>query len=209
VVGVGGGLGKGECGGAPMRLFYGALGDLTFDPGNWKWNRLVELMSYMAKQGRQLIKSRSILARDVFEKWEGSFFHNFKLNRRDVWNKCKGKKDLGFMWLLWHQTIAINSWRANTNYNIPMDCSSYECATQKFVTQNFWFCLKVMKAWELAFSFHFQLGLLINIIGSEKTLKFEQCLFNKWLLNGSRNSTPYGPYLEELLCGPFGLKETI
>jgi hypothetical protein len=37
-------------------------------------------MSYMGKQGRQLIKSiksRSILDHDVFEKWEGYFPHNF------------------------------------------------------------------------------------------------------------------------------------
>jgi hypothetical protein len=25
--------------GAIVRLFYGALNDLTFDPRNWQWNR--------------------------------------------------------------------------------------------------------------------------------------------------------------------------
>jgi len=29
--------------GATLNLFYGALGDLTFDLKNWKWNRQVEL----------------------------------------------------------------------------------------------------------------------------------------------------------------------
>ncbi len=29
-----------------------AFGDLTFDLGNSKWNRQVELMNYMAKQGK-------------------------------------------------------------------------------------------------------------------------------------------------------------
>jgi hypothetical protein len=39
-------------------------------------------MNYMAKQGRQIIKSRSSLARahDVLEKWESSLPHNFQLN---------------------------------------------------------------------------------------------------------------------------------
>jgi hypothetical protein len=29
--------------GATVRLFYEVLGDLTFDPKNWKWNKQVEL----------------------------------------------------------------------------------------------------------------------------------------------------------------------
>jgi hypothetical protein len=29
--------------GATVKLFYGALGDFTFDLKNWKWNRQVEL----------------------------------------------------------------------------------------------------------------------------------------------------------------------
>ncbi len=63
-----------------MRVFYGALSDLTFDPGNYRWNRQMELMNYMNKQGRQLIISRSFLARNMLKKWDGSLPHNFQLS---------------------------------------------------------------------------------------------------------------------------------
>jgi len=64
-----------------------------------------------------------------------------------------------------------------------MDCPSYECVTLEYVTHRLWFFSIVITAWEFAFSFFFQLQLPLNIIISEKALKFEQCLFIKHLFN--------------------------
>ncbi len=131
----------------------------------------------------QLIKCRSFFACNVFEKWDQSLLEIFKLNWKNVQNKCKAKKDSSFMWLLWHQMFVVNNQQANINHNIPMNYSSYEYVTSESVTHRFQFCSRIIKAWELAFSFFIQLRLLISIIGSKKTLKLEQCLFNKCLLN--------------------------
>jgi hypothetical protein len=51
-------------------------------------------MNYTTKQGKQLIKYMSYLARDVLKEWEESFPHTSQINWKEVWNKHK--KNLGF-----------------------------------------------------------------------------------------------------------------
>jgi hypothetical protein len=81
-------------------------------------------MNYTAKQGRQIIKSRSSLVHDVFKKWENFIPQIFRLNWRDVQNKRRTKKNLGFMWLLSHQALVVNGLQANINH-ISTNCLSY------------------------------------------------------------------------------------
>jgi hypothetical protein len=50
-------------------LCYGALRDLSFDPGRWKWDGQVDFMKYSAILGRKLVNPTCELTRNVPGKW--------------------------------------------------------------------------------------------------------------------------------------------
>jgi hypothetical protein len=87
------------------------------------------------------------------------------------------------MWLLWHQTFVVNSWQATlitTSQRIvhPMNTQLWNLSP---IDSSF--AQELLRHGNLFFSFFFQLWLLLNINGSKKALKPEQCLFGKCLPN--------------------------
>ncbi len=85
-------------------MFYGTLGDLDFDPWLWKWNAKdpKELTRYCAKQGRQMFKSRKEFICNIFEMWAKYVTLDLQSMLKFFWIKHKAKKDIEFLWSLWH-----------------------------------------------------------------------------------------------------------
>ena len=97
-------------------------GTLSFDLGRWQWGKISTLHQYSTKLGRTLIKSKLSLSCPVPSKWVGAIPATYKPNWKEVWAKGQPHKELGFLWSLYHDTIAVNAWRYRINPNISLDC---------------------------------------------------------------------------------------
>ncbi len=90
--------------GLKFKMFYGKLGDQDFDPWLWKWNARdpKELTRYCAKQGRKMFKSRKELICNVLETSAKDITLDLQSMLKKICIKHKTKKDVGFLWSLWH-----------------------------------------------------------------------------------------------------------
>ncbi len=143
------------------------------------------------------------------EMWSFALSQNFKLWWQKVRLKHHNKRDVNFMWAFWHQALDVNSWIRNINKNIIIQSPSYDSTSSKTIIHRFWSCLKVKKAWELAFSFLFNLEMLIIEDQPRKTLSLKQCIFNGRLPNNLRRFNLGGLCCVALLCGLFGSSKMI
>jgi len=70
----------------------------------------------------------------------------------DIWVKCRAKKEAGFLWVSWHQALAVNAWSVTTNQNIVVDYPSCVPVTPQTFVHKFWLFPRARKAWEMAFT---------------------------------------------------------
>jgi hypothetical protein len=110
-------------GGSTLLLFYGALRDLSFDPGQWKWDGQVDFMKYSAILGRKLVNPTCELTRNVPQQVLPQKFQF--IDSSGGKKELRRRKRAGFIWSVWHQAaLAVNTWRAKVNQGIPTDCPS-------------------------------------------------------------------------------------
>jgi hypothetical protein len=115
----------------------------------------------------------------------------------DVWVKCRAKKEAGFLWVLWHQALAVNAWSVTTNQNIVVDYSSCVPVTPQTFVHKFWLFPRARKAWEMAFTIMYRSKTMPYMKYTHEPLSLEQCLTNKRLPNNLKNFS----YLWSLLWG--------
>lgn len=66
-------------------------------------------MNYNVREGKKLFNSRETPSRNVSKKWNQIFSTDFKLKWQHVWLKRRSKKEVGFLWSLWHKALAVNT----------------------------------------------------------------------------------------------------
>jgi hypothetical protein len=87
----------------------------NIDPLLSKWRNGSPFFHYSTKIGRELLNARTSLKKPIAEKWRGDLTINFSRDWKESWKKDRASKEGGFMWSIWHQTVATNSWRGKFN----------------------------------------------------------------------------------------------
>jgi hypothetical protein len=77
--------------------------------------------------------------------WSEDLPPNFKLRWKDIWIKCKARKESSFLWSLWHQALVVNSWRMKIiDQSFQVDCPSYDPTTLQTTTH----LLELSRSWD-------------------------------------------------------------
>jgi hypothetical protein len=85
------------------------------------------------------------------EKWQLFFPLSFQLKWKDVWKKQRARKEIGFIWSMWHQTFVVNTWNAKVNHNIQLDCLSCDSLMLELTSFSNALGLKKLGSWCLEF----------------------------------------------------------
>jgi hypothetical protein len=85
--------------------------------------------------------------------WSQDLPPNFKLRWKDIWVKCKARKESSFLWSLWYQALVVNSSRMKIDQSFQVDCPSCDPTTQQTTTHQFWNCPEARTAREFAINY--------------------------------------------------------
>jgi len=150
---------------------------LSFDPGRWRWSNGKPLLHYTASIGRKLLTKSTQLTRPIPSKWPTLLQDSFAPLWKDIWIKARPQKDAAFIWSVWHNAVAVNSWRAQIAPGIDSRCVC--CPLGVLETPIHWFfeCPRAQEVWDYAQS------MLHHIRGAASTtrtytrLNAIQCIF--------------------------------
>jgi hypothetical protein len=131
-----------------IKLFYGQIQNLPWDPAKFRWNRSTPFMKFTTKSGREALKKRHVIPNVAVKKWSGILPANFKFKWKNVWDKSRISKEAGMLWLVWHRAIAVNAWKGRINGNIDMGCPVCANGTTESVLHRFWECPSAVHAWK-------------------------------------------------------------
>ena len=133
-------------------VYYGVVGELeNFDPQVWKWKNGKEFSMYSAKTGRDLVGNRTSLKKPVAHKWRHEMEMNFQLKWKENWQD-RSQKEAGFMWSMWHQAVATNTWRANFNPAATADYPLCNSSVPETYLHRFYACPFSMRFWLFSFA---------------------------------------------------------
>jgi hypothetical protein len=149
---------------------------LVFDPGKWGWRGGGPLHSYTAKQGRSLLNPRLQLAKPIQLKWQGFVEANFTPDWLDVWWPDRPQKDVGFLWSILHNAVAVNAWRHHIFPATPAQCTLCNSGLPKTRTHTFYDCVEVYDTWNFAFLVLYHAGSGVNQPKPWNRLSWRQCL---------------------------------
>jgi hypothetical protein len=131
-----------------VQLYFGKIDSLTWDPGRFVWTGAIPFMKYTTKLGREMLKRRKVVPDVVEKKWGGILPARFKLRWKNVWDRSRISKEAGMLWLTWHRSIAVNTWRGRINRNIDQGCLVCAYGAAETVLHRFWECPSTKRAWE-------------------------------------------------------------
>ncbi len=93
---------------------------------------------------------------------------------------CLGKKDVSFIWSLWHKSFVVNIWKVKANHCILIDYLICKLGFQKILCICFSYVQELGKLGNMHFHFCISLGCPLNLY-AWRPLSFEMCLFNQIL----------------------------
>jgi hypothetical protein len=67
-------------------------------------------MKYSSELRRKLLNDRQRLSISIQEKWKNVLRETLQPKWSDVWLQAHAKKELGFIWALWYNALAVNEW---------------------------------------------------------------------------------------------------
>jgi len=73
-------------------------------------------------QGRRMLRATKPKPNVVAKRWAKMLPENFKMIWANTWNKPQRKKGVGFIWAIWNEPIAINTWKLKVNETIDKIC---------------------------------------------------------------------------------------
>ena len=121
-------------------VYYGEPGALPhFDPAHWRWKNGKPFTMYSAKLGREFLSDKETLVKPVQDKWRHEAVITTRLKWKEVWAD-RSQKEAAFMWSMWHQAIATNTWRAKFNPQANPDCVVCVNGSQESYIHRFYTC---------------------------------------------------------------------
>ena len=106
---------------------------------------------YSAKIGRDLVGNRTSLKKPVADKWRHEMEMNFQLKWKENWQD-RSQKEAGFMWSMWHQAVATNTWRAKFNPAANADCPLCNSSVPETYLHRFYECSYSRRFWLFSFA---------------------------------------------------------
>ena len=132
--------------------YFGVIGKLDgFDPACWFWRGGTPLMQYSAQKEREFLFSGQELHKPIAEKWRQEGSPTCALDWKDVWKKIRAKKEAAFIWSLWHQAVATNSWRGKFITGIDQNCQLCNASCPETYTHCFFECQHAKITWNYCF----------------------------------------------------------
>ena len=123
-----------------------------------------------------MLVQRDSLWKSIGEKWRHERRINFPIDWRELWKLEQGKKEGGFMWSLWHQAVATNSWQGRINTKIDHSCPMCPSALRVTYTQRFYDCEQAKIAWHFCFDLMHKIHKDRRNMNPPRVFTFEQCV---------------------------------
>jgi hypothetical protein len=82
--------------------------------------------------------NRETMLQRIPKTWDDLLSSSYNVKWHDVWKKNQTKKDVGFMWTLYHMVIAINSWRPQMCEDMKIKCPMCDLVTPKPLAHRFY-----------------------------------------------------------------------
>lgn len=165
----------------PPPLYSGIIRHLAFDPARWRWSDGHQLSEYTSNIGRALLTQHKQLRRPIPAKWPGHLPVNFSPDWREVWHKRRPCKEAAFMWSIWHNAVAVHTWRARITPGIDTSCSCCNLGVEESPAHRFYFCPQAQDIWTYAQS------ILLHLLNDaprstpHNRFDFQQCVFGTQL----------------------------
>jgi hypothetical protein len=164
-----------------VRLFYGPVSELTFDPLQYQWKDGSPLLGYSAKKGRELLRQNVALRDLAATKWRGVLPANHRFNWKQLWNKTRARKESMIIWLIWHQGIAVNAWRHMINAEFREDCCFCLPRIEESILHRFWDCPSARRVWNWATSLMNKLRTRRSHVGPWPAFEMKDVIFTDTL----------------------------
>jgi hypothetical protein len=111
------------------------------------------------------------------EKWPNFLPTTFFPNWVEVWNRRRPKKEVGFMWSVYHGAVITNFWKACISVNIDTSCDCCKEVPPESLIHRFHHCSKAAHAWRYAKTLLYPyVNLLPYSLGIWPDLTWQQCL---------------------------------
>ncbi len=95
-----------------MVILWQSAQEFTFDPLAWTWEDMSKILRYTTSLGRKLQqRNNQRLSRLANDKLRDLLQVQSKLTWPKVWHKERSRKEVAFMWSMWHKTIVVNTWK--------------------------------------------------------------------------------------------------
>lgn len=133
-------------------LYDGIVWELNFNPSRWSWSDSKTLLEFTAKLGRSFLSCKKILVKSIEVKWRGEVTPRFRPRWKAVWSKSRPQKDAGFIWSIYHRTVAMHCWRKIVAPNISTTCINCSANLDEMLIHRFHQCVKTCHAWWFTFS---------------------------------------------------------
>lgn len=157
--------------------YVGIIQSLNFDPNRWGWRNGSGLLDYTTAIGRNLLSKHHRLQKPIFSKWSGHLPNTFNPDWKTIWHHTRPSKEATFMWSVWHNAVAVHSWRARIAPGIDTTCNCCDLGTEETPFHRFFACPKAQDAWDYAQSVIYHVQGNQPVTGPHPRLSFQQCVF--------------------------------
>lgn len=131
----------------PILMYYGRIKDLIFDTQRIRWPNNMTFLQYSTKTGRDILEKRHPPLQLARSKWQGVLADNFKFRWKNTWDVERVSKKGRLIWQLWHNAVAVNTWRSHISNTIDTTCPVCKNGQEKSSIHRFWDCPQAKEAW--------------------------------------------------------------
>ena len=164
---------------------------------------MCRFLDYTMKLGRDFITTRTEGVNNAVDKWQGYLPRNYKFYWSQVWDPLQARKEVAFMWSIWHKAVAVNERRARiTPASISKQCIFYLPNTSELVKHKFRDCIQARGAWRWAMYIMHELCRVR--IGNYDSFHCKQAMFGERTRKKFRKQIKIWHLLHGITCGPFG-----
>jgi hypothetical protein len=128
-------------------LYYGRVRDIDWDPARFKWPQNKDFMHYTTTLGRDLLRKRQPPLTLATSKWPNILPGNFRFKWKQLWSSERSKTEAGFIWQIWHKSVALNAWRGRFSPNIDITCPVCQTGAVEDTVHRFWHCRSSQDTW--------------------------------------------------------------
>ena len=108
--------------------------------------------------------------------WSRALPTTYKPNWKEMWAKGRPRKEVGFLWSLYHDVVVVNAWRHRINPNISFNYSSYNTNLVETKLHRFYAYPKAQAAWRYALIILHSSPGIAPFKGSWPQFTWQQCI---------------------------------